>query len=232
MTTTLNIIEGALRKIAVLGRGVTLSASDLEDARQVLNNLLGSLSAQGGFIYYQNRETFNLTNAQSYTIGSGGDFDTERPIAIKNAFTSSGTVDYALRQIDFKQYDGITTKDIGGIPEDFFYDANYPIATIYLYPKPTSVQTITITSDKQLTSFDTVDQVFDMPAEYEAMLIYNLAEWIAPEYEREAPPSVKRLATRTRNVVIAQNKKNKNYTSTVLIGNTKPDGNIYEGYFN
>lgn len=232
MTTALNIIEGALRKIAVLGRGVTLSAEDTADALQVLNSMLSSLSAQGGFVYTETRETFNLTSAATYTIGSGGDYDTARPLFIRSAYTTNGDTDYPLRQIDVKQYNNISFKDIGGIPDYYYYDANYPLATIYIYPKPDSAQTITLSSVKELTSFPDANSDFAMPPEYEAMLVYNLAEWIAPEYEREASPSVKRLATRTRNVVLVQNKRNENYASSIYIGQTRPDGNIYEGDYN
>ena len=63
-----------------------------------------------------------------------------------------------------------------------------------------------------------------MPAEYESALIYNLATWIAPEYEREALPSVLKIASKTKRAVSKQNRKVKKNVSTINLPARNTDG--------
>ena len=232
MTTARTIIEDALRKIHVLGKGLSLDNDEADDALGVLNQMLASLSSQGGYVYAETKETFNLSTAASYTIGSGGDFNTTRPVKIISMYTTTGTTDYPVIQIGSVDYANITQKDTSTTyPDYFYYDAAFPTATIYFYPKPVG-GTVTINSLKHLTSFSTLDTAYSMPPEYEAMLVYNLAEWIAPEYEKEAAPTVKRIAKQTKNNVLIQNNQREVYTSMINVPERENTDfiNIYEGW--
>jgi len=235
MTTARDIIKSALRKIQVLGTGTSLSNEEAQDALSALNTMLASFSVEGGTVFYVESETFSLVSGKdSYTIGEGGDFDTTRPYSIQSAFTSMGGIDYPLTSYDSNQYAGITQKQNLGIPEIFYYDNNFPVAKMFLYSVPTGVSTITINSRKHLNEFSTLDSVYAMPPEYLAMLEFNLATWMAAEYEREPLPSVQRIANRTYNAVIAQNKRSDNNISSIDAPspeNQSTYSSIYLGYF-
>lgn len=225
MTTARDLIESALRKIHVLGTGASLDDTEAQDALSTLNAMMATWSAEGDMIYAETIETFNLSGAASYTIGSGATFNTDRPLYISAAYTSSGDTDYPLVQIDNQEYAAITQKDIANIPSVYYYDAGFPNGTLYLYPVPTSVSTITLHSFKPLTSFTSLTTSFSMPPEYESALVYNLALWLAPEYEREASMGVKHIAHESKGAVEAQNKRNENFLSDVDV----PDRRRYEG---
>lgn len=231
MTTARTIIEDALRKIHVLGKGVSLDNDEADDALGVLNQMLASLSAQGGYVYAETKETFNLTGAGSYTIGSGGDFNTTRPLKIINMYVTSGGTDYPVMQIGSTQYSNIPQKTTTATyPDWFYYDGGFTLGTIYFYRVPIS-GTVTMSSLKHLSSFATLDTAYSMPPEYEAMLVYNLSEWIAPEYEKEASPTVKRIAKQSKNNVLIQNNQKEVYTSEVNVPDRDVNyRNIYEGW--
>jgi len=231
MATARSIIKSTLRKIHVLGKGAPLDADEANDALETLNDMLSIWSAEGDMIFTESKETFNLTGAVSYTIGSGGTFNTVRPQYISAAFVSQGDTDYSLGSIDNQQYSRISQKDIASIPECYYYDAGYPLATLYLYPKPSSVSTITLYSFKPLTAFTNLDTDFAMPEEYKAALIYNLAIWIAPEYERDASMEIKRIARNSKDAVVSQNKRNENFISmTDVPSRGGQTGSINQGY--
>lgn len=217
MSTARDIVKDALRKIHVLGAGSSLDATEANDALSVLNDMLATISAEGGYIYQEDKETFPLVGGQAvYTIASGGDFDTTAPLDIKSAFMTVGEIDCHLGKYDEKEYALIAQKDITGyIGGVYYYDANFPTAKIYLYPAPTT-GTITLYTRKYLTRFASLDTDYEFPDYYRTMLVYNLAEWIAPEYEKEASASVKRIAKRSRNAVTAQNKRNNRPISRLL----------------
>jgi hypothetical protein len=231
MTTARDIIKDMLRKIHVLGKGSSLDDDEAQDALGTLNQMLSSWSVQGGYVFTETKETFNLGSAASYTIGSGADFNTSRPLKITSMYTTSGSIDYPVLQISNTDYSYISSKNTAGSdPYYFYYDANYPTGTIYFYPKPTG-GTVTINSLKQLTAFSTLDTAYNLPPEYEAALVYNGAVWIAPEYEREANMTVQRIAKQTKNNVLIQNSQKDYYTSKIDVpSRDRVKGNIFEGY--
>ena len=232
MSTARDIIKDALRKIHVLGTGSSLDATEANDALSVLNDMLAMISAQGGFIYQETKETFNLVGNQGvYTIGTGQDFNTSPPLDIKAAFITIGSTDYSLEKYDEKEYARIAQKDISGyIGGVYYYDANHPIANIFIYPVPTT-GTITLYSRKYLSSFDDLDTVYELPDYYRTMLVYNLAEWIAPEYEvMEVSPIIKRISKRSRDAVTAQNKRNNRPTSRLTGIPKRGRGGSYTGF--
>lgn len=207
-TTARDIVKTVLRKISELGTGQDLDANDANDVLNCINGMISVWSVEGNAIFTETRETFSLTSTGSYTIGSGADFDTERPVRIITAYTSSGGIDYPLTIINEKQYARISDKTTTGIPTHIFYDGNYPTATIKLWPVPSGVQTITIYSEKPLVGFESLDTVYNIPPEYRSAIENNGAVQIAPEYDREASPTVKSLAMTTLATIKAQNKKN------------------------
>ena len=81
MVTARKIINSAFRKIHVLGVGSTLSAEEANDALDTLNAMLASWSAEGDLIFTETVEEFPCTEAETYTMGVGGDFDTVAPVS-------------------------------------------------------------------------------------------------------------------------------------------------------
>ena len=215
MTTALDIIEPAMRKIHVLGRGQSLQNDDAQNALDALNALFDSWSIEGGIVYVETIETFNLTNSASYTIGSGGDFDTQRPYEIKAAYVStSSNTDHPLVAYDEVQYSNLSDKDTLGYPQVYYFNNDFPLATIRLYPVPNDVTTITITSRKPLTRFTSLTDDLALPEGFERMAIYNLAVEQAPEYEKEASMAVKQIAHDSKIAVLGSNKRNANNSMT------------------
>lgn len=231
MTTALDIIKASLRNISVLGTGVSLDDEEANDAFLMLNGFLAALSAQGGMVFYKTNETFNLTAASSYTIGTGGDFNTSRPNIITNITVNNGSSDRKLYAMDEMEYASISVKSTGGTPDSYFYDGNYPLGKIYFYPTPVGTETVTIYSQKPLDQFTGLSDTFEMPEENRLMLEFGLSELIAPQYEREASPTVRKMAKHFRNIVFAQNNRNVKNLSPMDTPDRKNDCfDIYRGY--
>ena len=235
MTTARDIVKQALRKIHVLGTGQSLSNEDAQRGLDTLNQMIAVESTDSYVVYNETIETFDLTDSKiEYTIGtSGQDFDTTRPLNITAAYVTEGKTDYPLTKYDQRQYSKIPDKTLGGTPSVYYYDANYPTPTLYLYAAPTTGDTITIYSQKELAQFTDLDTDFTFPPEYQAFLIYNLAVWIAGEYERQPSVQVQQVANKTKDAIQTQNVKNNNFTSKVdtpSAENQRTDYNVFRGY--
>lgn len=77
MTTALDLITGALRRINSYSPGETLAASDSNDALETLNDLLDSLSTDQASVFASSESIFTFIPGQyQYTIGNyvGGTF--------------------------------------------------------------------------------------------------------------------------------------------------------------
>ncbi len=238
MSTVRDLIYDALQKINVVGVGQNLNAEDEQSAFRTLNDILESWSVEGGLVFNQTEDTFNLVNnQQSYTVGPGGDFDTTKPFEIKALYTTIGTTTYTATQYGEADWASIVDKnDSTGIPEVYFYNNNEPLADIRFYPIPTSVSTVTILSRKAITAFANVNESLALPPGYRRALVHNLAVEEAPNYEKEASNTVKSIAKKSKSNVFSYNARNRktrsNPTSAIMISNRDDDRfNIYTGQY-
>ena len=232
MTTALSIIKQALRKGNVIGKGENLDDEQAQDGLTALNSMLSLWSVDGGLIFTETRESFPSTGATSYTIGPGGDFDTVKPYTINAMFARANTIDYSLADNDQRQYASKSYKSIGGIPTGYYFDNNFPLSNIFVFPIPDTTYEIHIYSDKILESFTSLTDDINMPAGYENALVYNLWAELAPEYVQPLTPDLIRLARTSKKAVFNSNTKNDNNVATVDSALTinSDDFNIRRGY--
>lgn len=229
MTTARNIIKRALQKNGVLTKSENPSGDEASDALETLNDLIGSWSNDSLLIYARLSESFPLVSGQaSYTIGSGGDFDTARPLQILTAFTRIGNIDYDIDIISDVDFDEISQKNISSsIPDVMFYQSSSPLGNITIYPVPTT-GSLHIRSEKQLSEFTTLDTDLELPAGWDRALIYNLALELASEYGQPVDEATYQIAMDSLNKIKTAVARNKNMDAYAFDGS---NNNVYTGWF-
>lgn len=192
MTTAREICTDALRLDGIIAANEAGEPGDLALCLRRLNGMLNSWSLNRSNILASVLETFPLVDGQaSYTIGTGGNFDTTVPIKVEEAsFVRYQEVDYAQKSISEDEYAQIPFKGNGGIPYVFWYERNPTLATLHFYPVPLVDQVFHMRSVKPFASFAGLDTVYDFAPGYEETMTYSLAERIAPAFEREVPKFV------------------------------------------
>ena len=182
MTTSLDIITRSLKDLGILDPIETAEAEMANDGLVFLNDLLESWSNEGLTVYTQTQSTLTLTGALSYTVGSGGTFNTARPVVPSSAFYSSGGIDYPVDIVTLEQYNSIPYKsDTGGIPLYIAFNTAVPLSTMYIYPASTS-GTLTLVSQKPLTALALLTTVLAFPNGYERALRLALSVEMMPTY--------------------------------------------------
>lgn len=211
MTTARTIIKRALQKNGVLTKGETPSGDEASDGLDALNDLIASWSNDSLLIYARTLESFPLVGGQqTYTIGTGGDFNTERPLQIVDAYARIGGTDYRLSIINDTAFDGIVQKDISNaIPEVLYYRASNPLGQISIWPKSTG-GTLFLRTEKQLTQIASLDTDVEFPPGWERALIYNLAMEIAGEYGQPVGEDVYQIAMDSLNKIKTAVARNRN----------------------
>lgn len=232
MSTIRDVVTRSLKLIEEVGAGETASSESAFDGLNSLITMIDSWSIQNQLVFTETRESFSLTSGDGdYSIGSGANFNTTRPIEIIAAFIRIDGTDYSLELIGAGQYSEIPDKSAQAMPNVMYFDGNYPNANILLHPVPNQSMTLHIYSKKPLSNFTSLDDTLSAPVGYERAFIYNLAIEIAPEYGKQASPSVIQIAGESKIAIESANSINDNVVLNVdagLVSIGKPTGSIYE----
>lgn len=202
MATATDLITRALRRARAIGRDQVVAAEDSADGLTSLNALLDVWWNERLAVFYVLREQLTLTAGQaSRTIGSGGNFNTTRPVKVLDSYTRRNNVDTPLRVVDQTEYDAIPDKTVQGIPRWMYYNPTPTIGTLYFYPVPDQADALFLNSYARLQSLAALNTSVTLPPGYDQLVVDGLAIQLAPEYGREAPPDVKRSFARTMRVL-------------------------------
>lgn len=229
-TSALDIITGAAKKIGVIFKSEVLDDDEANDGLITLNDMLDTWSNDNLTTFSYTLENFPLTGAASYTIGTGGNFNTSRPINIVTAVVRIGTIDYDLAPITEEQYQldiafkGITLQ----IPKFITYDNGYPLGIIKMYAVPTAGGTLYLQSNKPLSNLSALTTAVDLPPGWKRALIYNLAIDIAPEYGAEVPAQVQQIA---KSSLAAIKRSTAINNAMPLMSDNVRSGNIFSGWY-
>lgn len=203
MATALDVIKRSLRLLGVYAIGETPSADEGQDGLTALNALVGSLSNSSGLIHARTVDSIPVSaGTASVTVGPSGVFVTTRPVnVLDDSYVDIAGVSYPLSLLAQSEYSDIASKALQGIPRGLWVDAKMPNITVTMYPVPDQALTLKLVSGKLISSFPALTTAVSLPDGYERMLAYLLAIEIAPEYERDAPLSVVRIAADARRVI-------------------------------
>ncbi|MFA7279602.1 MAG: hypothetical protein WC100_05865 [Sterolibacterium sp.] len=207
-TTALQIITDALYLTRAVGVDQTLTNQEVSDGLRAFNDLVDGWSTQKLAVYSRSNQTFNTINGQKvYTIGPGGDWNTDRPVGADHigpiAYSSlpvgaSQPSTYPCLAITQEKYNLISVKDQQQQYPNFYLFVNqFPLGEITLWPVPNQVTPITFSIDQLLTQPATSATVVNFPPGYVKAFKYNLAIELAPLFGQAVPPDVKEIAVKS-----------------------------------
>lgn len=202
----LDVIKRSMRLLGVLAAGEAPRAEEANDALVTLNMMVDHWSNDRLMIYAMKNELFTVsTGISSYTLGPGATWNTTRPLYTQNcsafirASTSEIPIDYPMSYYPNDEFQQIIQKSITTTyPYVWTSDHAMPTSTIRIYPVPTlSGLKFGLSQTSQLTKFDALASVVELPPGYEIAITYNLALFLAPEYGIEPTPTVVSKAIET-----------------------------------
>lgn len=117
--------------------------------------------------------------------------------------TYSNAIDYPLMLLEsYEDYNRIGLKQLTTIPQYIFYDPGFPLGKIYPWPiiQP-NIYELHVLVKSQISQFDNLADVINLPAQYFAALRYNLACRVRPMYQLPADPQLIGLAQNALNTI-------------------------------
>ncbi len=200
--TVRDLLTRSLRIATVLGGADQISADDAADALLSLNQMLDAWQAERLYAYTIDTQTLALTaGVTSYTIGPAGNINLAlRPPKIEWAFTrDSQNFDRALQMVPREVYQSIALKSLGNtFPTLLFYEPQFPVGQLYLWPAPPASLTLYLGTWEVLTEYADLNATVALPPGFEDAIVYSMAERMAPEYGEPADPAVQRMAAMAR----------------------------------
>ena len=196
-TTARDLITNALRDLAAIGANQPVSAGDLDLGLTLLNEWVGSIRTQRTATFMASRNVFPLTaNVSTYTIGTGGAFNVDRPTRIEGVGvvldrTQSLPIELNLgRPMSVQEYRAVVAKGLtSSYPSAIWYDYGVNtsgLGTITLYPTPTGGNVdLVLYLANPLGRFADLSTTYYFPDGYERAIRANLAIEMAPAFERE-----------------------------------------------
>jgi hypothetical protein len=196
--TATTIIAASFDKIGI----ATPTSAQNTSALTSLNNMI-SLMGADFMPPYITRYSHALTIADAeYTIGSGGNFDTTRPLKIETAFLrDSSSYDHYLKIISSKDYNRLYNKSLTAAPEYLYYQPEYSLGKIILDSAPEQAYDLHLDMWVNFTEFAALDTAFSLPNEYKAFLVYNLAISLAEDWDRNVSKTLYAMAQESKNIV-------------------------------
>ena len=190
MTTALDLITGAMDDAGIIGVGQTPLAEDTNKALSRLNAMIAQWSRRRWLVYHLIDIVFTGTGALSYSIGPGGDISVNRPDRIEAGYfrqlagLPGNNVDYPLAILQSREdYNQIVLKTMASVPAYIFYDSDFPLGNIFIWPLPNSTYEMHLSVKPALQSFPTLDTAFVLPPEYEECIRLNLAVRLRVAYQ-------------------------------------------------
>lgn len=198
MASASDIIVAAFGKLAVYDPTTTQTSAALSS--------LNSMISSWGVEHLQPvvvSETMAITQGDAeYTIGSGGDLDTVRPMRIENLrLRDSDDYDHPVEVMSPGDYNRVSSKTYEATPKRAYFLPEYPLAKLIFEYEPDAAYTAYIESLKPFTEFTSTATTVSLPVEYKEALVYNLAIVLGEDWDRRIPETVIMRAKELKNMI-------------------------------
>ena len=188
-TTEVTIITDALLMIDAIDQEEAVPAPDYAVARRMLNMLVKFLATKTN-LWVQTEVAHTLTpGTESYTVGTGLDIDTARPLRLLHARRTDGsTQDIPIQVVSREDYLSLPNKTTQSACLQVYYDPQLANGVLYCWPTgDTNNTSLTLTFKRPLEDFDASGNNPDFPLEWQLPLVVLLAEALAPSYLDSMP---------------------------------------------
>lgn len=194
-TTAGAIIRAALNLTNAVGVDQTLTALETSDCLAVLNDIQEDFSTQNLAVWNTANQTFSTVAGQAvYTIGTGGNWNTVRPVRINDpAYCTYQGVDFPVYGWDQAEYNlvGLKTQQ-QPIVQRYLFVNEYPLSYITLWPVPSGVVSMTFSINNILTAITSAGTSITFPPGYAKAFIYQAAVELAPLFGKTASDDVRK----------------------------------------
>lgn len=174
------LIEQSFKKVGALVDGEALSAEQIDTGVKRLNLIVKDVQSDNVFLWQQ------FVDNTPITVGTDTyDLPTDPPAhAVDKAFYKKNDRDEELEYLAWREYQDVYDKTTTGKPTHYSIDQRNQ--TIYLWPVPNEIATLSLFCISKLKDFDDSDGSGDFPAKWQRFLMYALAADLGEDFALSA----------------------------------------------
>lgn len=175
--TGLDLVCDVLRELNVISAAETPSAEDAVLVLGKMVRVIEGMNLEPGAAYCHTLTSRVLTPALNpHTIGaSGATWTADRPVAIDAANLVIDDARYPLAVHHDSWRAGLPDPTLAGDPTDLDYEPTYPNGSVYLYPVPSSANSLELLCRQRLSTV-TLTAVVTLPEGYHDAIVLTAAE--------------------------------------------------------
>lgn len=178
------IVRDALLLVGAITDGDQPTATQVSDASRMLNMMVKQWATKAR-LWPKKEITHTLTpGTQSYTVGTGLDIDTPRPLRVLEARRrSTAGTEIPVNVVSRQEYKDLPVKSTPGPPVLVYYDPQINNGVLYVWPiGDTGTPTLVLTVQRPLEDFDAEGDTPDLPQEWYLPAVYTLGVLLSPQY--------------------------------------------------
>jgi|WetSurMetagenome_2_1015567.scaffolds.fasta_scaffold00310_28 hypothetical protein len=198
------LIEKATTYAGIRALGSALDGDTLDFGLAVLNSMLESWQEDNLFIPYV-QDIVTTVTGSPVSIGTGQTINVARPRDIKDtSFIRFNGVDSPIKLVSEEEYNRIANKSLSSVYSWIgYYDKQYPVGHLYLYPAPTN-SSLHIIVDAVLPQFADYTTDYNIGIGYQNAIELSLAELLCLGL-RALPSGLEKQAMLARKVIRRNN---------------------------
>lgn len=229
------LFYGAYREARLIPTAqVSLSADQMEEAREVWNKMVDALQLDGETVSHVARLLYNVVPGQGdYTVGPGGDFDpgqgisssgaygeipSNYPVRIErasmvlttNEFGGAGPPEYPIFPMTIDEWQTWTLKgQINNWPRRFYYEPSYPLGILHILYVPANTNQIALYLEQNIAAIDALgDALLDFRPGYQDALEALLGLRLARRHpEVQVSPELKEASAEAWRLIKTNNSR-------------------------
>lgn len=210
MATWLDLLNQSLILCSMRASGEAVDAALIQDTLATARQMLSAWQLDSLLVYQIARQVVTITTSQTYTVGVGGTINIPRPVRLYavNWRDESQTpaLELPLDPLGDQAYQDLRVREtVASMPTRFYYDHAYPLATLFLWPKPTLTKKLVLFPWKQVDANIALSDTVTLPPGYERMIVYNLALELSAQPGAKLSPVAVKLAEESKARIAAMN---------------------------
>lgn len=189
------VVNAALRKLAVLGDGQSPSTTQLSNGTQALNAMIKGFIVKGMPLWDVKEYLLTMTATRTYTFGIGQTVNIPAPLKVLQVIILDNTASSSrpVEQRTHYDYNLLSNTAATSPPTAYWYEPLNQTGILHIWPTP-DTYTIGNTQLKIVYEAPFQDMVnstdtLDFPQWWHDAIIFGLADRLAPEYG--IPPDVR-----------------------------------------
>ena len=182
--TALQVIDYALKKINLVGRGQSTPSELSDGALLELNVMLKEWMKYDSIWRLTDTSVAPTASTASVSLSVANPY---RVIDVR--FRNTSSIDIPMTELTRQEYYDIPLKTSTGTPTSWYYDPQRASDTLYIWPVLSSVTTETLrfTYQRRYEDVDALGNEIDVPQEHLSVVGYNLAARLADEFGKSGP---------------------------------------------